>query len=81
MVLGEKDVARVNPYRFWSGSTPRALGLISPSSNGGHWSPNAGGRLEVCLLPGGRRPPGPDYIRSRGMRGDVWRGQKEGSVV
>ena len=45
--------------------------------------PTFGGRgLGVCLLPGGRRTPGPpDYIGHWGMGDDMWRGQIEGSVV
>ena len=47
---------------FWPGSTPGTLGLVpAPPANGNHPMPGEGG-LEVCLLPGGRTPPGPDYI-------------------
>ena len=43
VVLGEMDVARVNPIPFWSGSTPSALSLVPiPPANDGHASPGGG---------------------------------------
>ena len=67
VVLGEVDVARVNPCRSGQGEPPVHLAwfaAVTPFRV----------RLELCPLPGGRRPPGPDDAD------DVWRGQKEGSV-
>ena len=33
------------------------------------------------LCPGGRRPPGPDYVGRGGDGDDVWVGQTDGSVA
>ena len=79
VVLGEMDVAWVNPYRSGQGERPLRLPVTHPT--GQQRPPNSrGGGLEVSLLPGGRRPLGPDDIGRWGMEDDVWRGQKEGSV-
>ena len=53
------------------------MGRISPAG-GGRQLPGA---ALSPPLPGGRRPPGSDYVGCRAMGDDVWRGQKEGSVV
>ena len=43
LVLGEMDVARVNPYRFDQGQPPSALGLVpTPPANDGHPFPGEG---------------------------------------
>ena len=58
----------------WPGLTPVQLGWFTPQR------PAVvihRGRLKVCLLPGGRRPPSPDYVGHWGMGmtcGDVWAG-------
>ena len=61
MVLVEMDVARVSPYVSARGN-PSALDLVpTPPANGGYPIPGGGHPIpEVCLLPGGRRPPGPE---------------------
>ena len=64
-VLGEIDVKPVEAITNLTGMTPSAFAA------GSHFisqqrSPTSGGRLEVCLFPGGRRPPGPDKIVCRG---------------
>ena len=81
VVLGEVDVAQVNQYRSGKGepsvhmawSAPHRPAAVTQLQEGG-------GRHEVSHLPGGRRPPGPDYVGLWGMRDDTWREQKEGSV-
>ena len=78
LVLGEMDVARVNSYRSGQGEPPVHMAWFVP-----HRPPAVTqfrGRLEVGLFPGGRLPPGPDYIGCWGLGDDVWRGHKEGSV-
>ena len=79
VVLGEMGVARVNSYRDGQGQRPVHSAWFRPRR------PTAvnpfRGRLEVCLVAGGRRPPGPDYIGRWGMEDDVKREQREGSVV
>ena len=70
MILGGMDLVRVIPYRFGQGQPPvhtawfqrRRPTAVTKFRTG--W----GGRLEVCLLPGGRRPPGLDDI-GRGVGG------------
>ena len=54
MVLGEMDVARVNPYRFGSGErTSIALGLLrTPPASGGHPIPEGGGDSRSPSYPG-----------------------------
>ena len=73
LVLGEVDVARVNPYRFGQGQPPVHSAWFRPRR------PTAitqfRGRYEVSHLPGGRRPPGPGYV-GRGMGDDMRRGKK-----
>ena len=55
-----------------SAETKSNLARAIPSAHAGthpsgqRWSPASGGRLEVGLLPGGRRPPGPGNRRRRG---------------
>ena len=63
VVLVEMGVARGSPYRFGRGEPPR----FAP-----HWPLPAlvahfRGRLEACLLPGGRCPPDPDCMWRWGM--------------
>ena len=75
VALGEMDVARVNPNRFgpsqppvrWAWFQPRWPTAVTPFR----------GRLEVCLLPGGRRPPGQDFAGHRGMGNDGWREKRD----
>ena len=79
LVLGEMDVAWVNPYRSDQG-TSSAPGLIcTPLSVAvtQFWR-GGDGRYEIGHLPGGRLPPGPDYVGYGGMVDDVRRGQMEG---
>ena len=68
------------PIPLWPGSTPQCS---RPGSNpAGQWrSPNSEGRYKICHLPGGQRPPGPDYGGRRGVGNDVWRRLKEGLDV
>ena len=74
VVLGEMDAARVNPHRVSQGRPPVHSALFRPRR------PTAvtqfRGRYEICRLPGGRHPPGPDYEGHRGIEEDVRRGQK-----
>ena len=51
--------------------------LCIPLSSDGHTLPGA---AQVRLVPGGRRPPGPDYIGRWGMGDDARTGQKDGSA-
>ena len=55
-------------------ATKTYSGVLDPASDplypGQRQSPNTGGRLEMDLFPGGRRPPGPDYLyRALGIGG------------
>ena len=77
LILGEMDVTRVTPYWPGQGDSPVHLTWFEPRRPAAVTQFRAG-RLEVFLLPGGRRPPGPDYTRRWGMGDDVWRAQKEG---
>ena len=66
MVLGEMDVAWVKPNRSSQGDPP------VHKATGSHLTsqlrpPTPGWRLGVRLMPGGRRPPGPEYKERRGM--------------
>ena len=64
--MGEMDVARVRPYRFDQG-TPRSHGPVrAPTASGGH-PIHGGGTRSATYLPGGRRPPDPDYVGRRVM--------------
>ena len=59
---GEIDATRVNQYQTGQSEPPSAHGLVcTPSASDGHPTPGGGGegRLELCLLPGRRRPSGP----------------------
>ena len=76
VVLVEMDVARVSPYRFGQGQPPVLWAWLQPRrptagtqfrGGGGHPIP------KVCLLPGGRRPPGPEDRGRLGMRDDFER--------
>ena len=65
-----------------SGLTHTDLAWVSPSVLMAWFAPQRSaavtqlrGRLETCLLPGGRSPPGPDCIERWGMGEDVRRGQ------
>ena len=74
VVLGEMDVARVNPYRFGQGQPPLLSAWFQARR------PKAvtqfRGRLDVFLLADGRRPPGPDYIGRWGTGDKVWENKK-----
>ena len=80
---GRNDVARVSPYQSGQPPPPPPTHthtgqwlLACSHATGQRQSRNSGGRLEVWLLPGGRCPPGPDYVGRGGMADDVRRGQK-----
>ena len=77
LVLGEMDVARVRPYRSDQG-TPLLMAWFVPQQSAA--ATQLRGRHLVRHIPDGRHPPGADYVERRGMRDDVWRGQKEGSM-
>ena len=79
VVLGEMDAAQVNPYRF--GRDQRPVQLAWSQRRRLTAVTKARRRLEVCLLPGGRRLPDPDDLGRWGMGDDVRRGQKEGSAT
>ena len=76
MVL-EMDVAQVNPYESGHGEPPVHMAWFAPRRLTAVTNYRG---AEVCLFSGGRRPPGPDNGRCRGMGDDVGREQKEGSV-
>ena len=79
MVLGEMNVARAKPNPDRS-SPPVREGTGTHPSSQRIPPPNSGSRLEVCLLPDGRRPPGPDCIGHRGWKMIFGEDNKEGSV-
>ena len=83
VVLGKMDVVWVNPYRSGQGEPPVHLVWVAPYRPAAviRLRGRGRGRLFVCLFLGGRRPPGPDYTGRWGIRDNVWKGQKEGSVV
>ena len=84
VVLGEMDFARSKTPRRGREVTHRASSnwdaSLHPAAAAANLRSGGGGRLEVRLFPGGRHPPGPDYVENRGMGDNMWRGLKEGSV-
>ena len=77
VVLGEMEVARVNAYRSGQGAPPGAYGLVHTQTSSGGYPIRGGGAHQASHLPGGRRPPSPDYVGRWGTRDDPWRGQNE----
>ena len=72
----------VEPIPFWPGSIPVPSAWFQPRRpkavtqfRGG------GGRLEVCLPPGGRRPPGPDDLGRLGMGDDFGEDKKKDRLL
>ena len=77
VVLGEMDVARVNPYRSGHGERPKLGMLRTPPASGGHPIPGGGG-LKVSLLPGADvHSLGPDDIVRWGGGGMTLGGNKK----
>ena len=72
------DVARVEPSQSSQGYPQCTIQLVltPPASGGPIFGGGGAARLEVRLIPGGGRLPGPDSIRRRGMGDEIWRGQK-----
>ena len=70
---GRNGRCRVEPIPICPGSTPhpKCTGLASNPA-GQRRPPNSGrgDTVTICHLPGGRRPPGPDYVVRRAL-GDV----------
>ena len=80
MVLGEMDVARVNPYRSGRGEPPSHLACFAPYRPAVVTQFRGGGRLEISLLALTRWTTSTRLGWHRAFGDDVWRGQKEGSV-
>ena len=74
VALGEMNIARGKPKPWLGGSLP-VRNAVGSRPSGNRWPPTSGGRLEVCLLPGGRRTPG-YYVGRWRMGDDVWKGKK-----
>ena len=71
LVLGELDVAQVKPCPSGQGQPPVHSAWFQPRRQTAvthYW----GHRPQ----PGGRLPPGPEYVSHGGMRHDVWRDKK-----
>ena len=78
LVLGEMNIARVSPYRSGQGEPPLLMAWSAPQMPAAANQFRGGGRHEVGpveVLPGGRRPPGQDYIGRWGMGDDMRRAQ------
>ena len=69
----QMDVARVDPYRSGQGGPPAHTAQFAPHRPAAATRYRGGGRFEVSLLPGGRRPPGPEYLVRWGMANAVER--------
>ena len=65
-VLEEMDVARVKP-KPCPGGEPLVHHATGTHPSSQQRPPTFGGRLEIGVFPGGRRPPGPDNLGRRGM--------------
>ena len=64
LVLGEIDVARAKPAQPGGKPPVRQAAGTNLFSQGGRQLP---GTARCPLMPGGRRPPGLDYVGHRGM--------------
>ena len=67
VILGEMDVARVNPYRSGQGELTMHFACCTPHRSAAVIQLRGGGGLEISLLPGGRRPLSSDGIGRWGM--------------
>ena len=79
MVLGDMDVARTKPKPRPGGKPPvRNSSETNPSSQ--RRPPAFGWQCKIGLLPGGRRPPGADYMEGGrgGGLGTTCGGEKRG---
>ena len=77
LVLGEMDVARMNPHRSDQG-TPSAPGLVrTPTASGSHPIPGVTLGLPLTRWTTSTRP---GSCRASGIGDGVWRGQNAGSV-
>ena len=76
VVLGKVDVSWLIPSQSNHGDLPVHLSVDShPTGHGGHQfagGGGGGGGLEVRLIPGGRRPPGPDNMGRVGVGDGSW---------
>ena len=80
VVLGEMVVARVGPYQPGQGDHQCTLYKAWFAPHGPAAVTNLLGRLEVRLLSGERRPPGPDSVGRWRIGDESWRRLKEGWV-
>ena len=81
MVLGEMDVARMNPYRSGQGETPSAHGLDCTPPARGVTQFRGGGSIGGLPLSQWTTSARPGLLKALGDGGlREWRGQKEGSM-
>ena len=78
VILGEMDVARVNPSRSGQGEPPVHMAWFAPQRLAAATQFRGGGgmRHEATYVPGVRFPPSSDSVGCWGMGDGTWRRQK-----